>query len=223
MKLCKSLRRARGVVTVMLMTAVAGLGQSVFASPPITLPVANPSFENPALASGASLNAAIPDWSNTTGSSRQVRYPTPVIPGTHLNQIAEFFGGGAVAQSLGHSIVADATYTVDCLFGWAGGGLSGVVELYAGGTLIDGAVVGGTLLTSDVRVAAAGGDFTMEEFSFNWTAPASGGPVGQNLSIRLGRADAFLISSVAFDNIRVSYVPIPEPASALLLAGAGRC
>ncbi len=182
------------------------------------IPVANPSFEEPALAPGASLNTPIPDWSNTLGASRGVWHSAGFVPGTHLNQIGQFFQNGAVAQNLGHSILPDTTYTVEYLFGWGGGGLTGVIELYAGGTVLDGTVVGGTLLAFDLRPVNPGGNFTMEEFSFNWTSPSSGGPVGQTLSIRLGRFDTFSVSSVTFDNIRVSYVP--EPTSAIMLAGA---
>lgn len=60
----------------------------------------------------------------------------------------------------------------------------------------------------------------MVAHSFDWTSPLGGLPVGENLSIRLAYSAGLSVS--LFDDIQVSYAPVPEPASAaLLLAGLG--
>lgn len=94
---------------------------------------------------------------------------------------------------------------------------SGVVELYAGGTVTNGVVTGGTFLDS-VEVTRPFLNPNVVEHTLAWTSPLSGLPVGENLSIRLSYGASGL-NVAMFDNIRVSYTPIPEPASAVLLAG----
>lgn len=90
------------------------------------------------------------------------------------------------------------------------------MELWAGGTLSNGVVTGGTLLASQTTCTSSG---VMNASSMDYTSPFAGFIIGQALTVRLvGTIHAG--SYVSFDNVRLSYAPVPKPASMLAL-GAG--
>jgi hypothetical protein len=188
----------------------------------ISVPVANPSFEDQVLPPGSFFFSPTPitGWTATaTGGSDRGLWHLNTIEGRDGNNVAFVGVGNSMAQDLGHAIVPNATYTVEFLFGSIGTSSVGVVELYAGGTVSNGLVTGGTLLDSLV-VTRELLNTRMTTRSFDWSSPLSGLPVGENLSIRLAYEAG--LSVPLFDNFQVSYAPIPEPASAaLLLAGLG--
>jgi hypothetical protein len=193
----------------------------------ISVPVANPSFEEQVLPPGGLFFSPTPitGWTATSigGSDRGV-WHLSFPNGQDGNNVAFFGGAGggtgsSIAQDLGHAIVANSTYTVGFLFGSIGLSAIGAVELYAGGTVSNGVVTGGTLLNS-LQVTPPFPATGMTTRSFDWSSPLSGLPVGENLSIRLAYVGGN--NAALFDNFQVSYAPIPEPASAaLLLAGLG--
>jgi len=207
-----------------LAAAAVGIGLSsvpVMADASVTVLVANPSFEAQVLPPGGLFFSPTPitDWTATAtgGSDRGLWHLVPI--GQDGNNVAFVGAENSLAQDLGHAIEANSTYTVEFLFGSNGLNAVGVVELYAGGTVSNGMVTGGTLLDSLV-VARNPLNPIMVGHSFEWTAPLSGMPVGENLSIRLAYQTGLNVAM--FDNIHVSYAPIPEPASAaMLLAGLG--
>lgn len=209
-----------------LVAAAAGIG---LASAPvmagggsITVPVANPSFEEQVLPPGGIFFSPTPitGWTATaTGGSDRGLWHFPENFGQDGNNVAFVGVGNSMAQGLSHAIVANSTYTVGFLFGSVGQSSLGVVELYAGGTVSNGVVTGGTLLDSLV-VTRPFFVTNLVAHTFDWSSPLSGLPVGENLSIRLAYAAGANVP--LFDNFQVSYAPIPEPASAaLLLAGLG--
>lgn len=208
-----------------LVAAAAGIG---LASAPvmagggsITVPVANPSFEEQVLPFNGLFFSPTPitGWTATaTGGSDRGLWHVPPI-GQDGNNVAFVGGGNSLAQALSHAIVANSTYTVEFLHSSNGQSAIGVVELYAGGTVSNGLVTGGTLLNS-LTVTRDPFSGIMQEYSLLWSSPLSGLPVGQNLSIRMAYVGGVSVS--LFDDFQVSYAPIPEPASAaLLLAGLG--
>lgn len=202
--------------------AVLALGSApVLAGASTDVPVANPSFEAQVLAPGGFFFSPTPitGWTATaTGGSDRGVWHVPAI-GQDGNNVAFFGGGNSAAQVLGHAIVPNSTYTVEFLYGSIGQSAVGVVELYAGGTVGNGVVTGGTLLESLV-VTRDPFNALMTAHSFDWSSPLHGLHVGEMLSIRLAYAAGVSVSF--FDNIQVSYAPVPEPAAAaLLLAGLG--
>lgn len=202
--------------------AFIALGSApVMAGASTTVPVANPSFEAQVLAPGGFFFSPTPitGWTATaTGGSDRGVWHIPAI-GQDGNNAAFFGGENSAAQDLGHAILPNSTYTVEFLYGSIGPSAVGVVELYAGGTVSNGVVTGGTLLDSLV-VTRDPFNALMTAHSFDWSSPLSGLPVGEMLSIRLAYSAGLSVS--LFDNIQVSHAPVPEPASAaLLLAGLG--
>lgn len=216
---------AKRSVLALLTGAATLLAQPVSAA--TSLSVINHSFEDPAQSpSGFVYSSAgpIPGWSTTAtgGADRGVWYTA--APGKLGNQIGFAYTGNAFAQDLAHNILADTVYQVDFLYGRVGSLVSELtVELWAGGSVDSGAILGGTLLGSlpvtpdDLSDTVSG---SLYGFGFSYMSPSAGSPVGQNLSIRLVASGT---SYSSFDDIRVSYAqPIPEPETyAMLLAGLG--
>lgn len=199
-----------------LAMAVAALVLPVAAASANTpIPVSNHSFENPTLSSGGYV-ASFPDWSTSAVSTGHAGIWNDSAIGKDGNNIVYLYTGYSLAQNLGHTIQPDATYTFDVLFGFydTGGGNSGLMEVYAGGTVEDGFVTGGQLLDSLTLVASDSS--TMDPFSFDWTAPSSGGGVGESLSVRLAMSPQATNGTYgSFDKVEVGLVP--EPASLSLL------
>lgn len=219
-----SLAALRGLCVAAATAAVAGHAFGAtpgMAGASIAIPVANPSFEAQVLPPGGFFFSPTPitGWTATAtgGSDRGVWHFVDI--GQDGNNVAFVGAGNSLAQNLGHAIVPNATYTLNFLFGSNGNTAVGVAELYAGGTVSNGVVTGGTLLDSLV-VSRPFFNPLLISHSLDWTSPLSGLPVGENLSIRFVWQGG--LSVAMFDNIQVSYAPVPEPASAaLLLAGLG--
>lgn len=201
--------------------ALMAFGFALPLSAQTLLPIDNASFEDPVYGFGGfgySNSGPVPGWTTTAtgGPDRGVWNTT--AGGKEAFQIAFVYGGNSFAQDLSHSILADSIYTVSYVFGRAGtAGIGGRVELWAGGTVANGVVTGGTLLASQTQVSLSGTD--MNPFSFVYQTPASGAPVDENLSLRFTHTSA-AGTFVSFDNFQVSVAPIPEPASAALALGA---
>ncbi len=180
--------------------------------------IENPSFEAQTLGSGDFFYSPtqITGWSSTAtgGADRGVWHTTAT--GKDAINIAFAYANNAIAQQLSATLVADRTYTLDYLLGRTGSTTDGSVELWAGGTVSNGVVTGGTLLASKTVNLNSG---VMTEYSMDYTSPSAGSIIGQALTVRLlgtTRGGSY----VSFDNIRLSANPVPEPASMLAL-GAG--
>lgn len=177
--------------------------------------IANHSFEAQTLGSGDFFYSPtqITDWSTTaTGFADRGVWNTTATGKDGIN-IAFAYRDNAIAQQLSHTLLADRVYTLDYLLGRTGSATVGRVELWAGGTLSNGVVTGGTLLASNTVALNSG---VMTEYSMDYTSPSTGSVIGQALTVRLlGTTGSG--SYVSFDNIRLSYAPVPEPASMLAL------
>ncbi|MBA4291446.1 hypothetical protein C0431_00575 [bacterium] len=183
----------------------------------VDLNIVNHSFEDPALGSGSFFYSPtpVPGWTATaTGGADRGIWNTAASGKDGLN-IAFVYGVNAIAQDLTHAILADTTYTVTYLVGRPGGGnFNSNVELWAGGSVANGAVTGGTRIANQTVVVPGIGD--MIEHSFTFTSPNSGGVVGQNLALRFTGPDNSG-SYVSYDNFRISTEAVPEPASMTVL------
>jgi len=186
-----------------------------------TIPVANFSFENPALASGA-FTLAVPSW--VVGGSEATFRPTipgqaNAIPdGLNVLALGNAGGAGTATQDTGVSLVANTIYTLSLdVLQRADFALSNyTISLFAGATL---------LASTSTPVTPTAGNFLLA--SLVYTSPAL--PASGTLSIQLaasGNASstAFVAGQADFDNVSLTGVTpnggTPEP-SALVLGGLG--
>lgn len=184
----------------------------------LDLNIVNHSFEDPTLSSGSFFYSPtlVPGWTATAlgGADRGIWNTS--APGKDGDNIAFVYGANAIAQDLTHAILADTTYTVSYVMGRPGtNGVIGNVELWAGGTVSNGAVSGGTLIAfQNINHGNNGGN--MLAYSFTYTSSTSSGAVGQNLSLRFtGPTNSG--TYLSYDNFRVSAEAVPEPATITIL------
>jgi hypothetical protein len=178
--------------------------------------IANSSFESPALTDGNftySNSGEVPGWSTTaTGAPDRGVWFTGAT-GKDGNQIAFVYPNNGFAQQTSQLIEPDTTYSMTYLAGRPGAaGVGLTAQLWAGGTVASGSITGGTLLASNLTIAA--GPATMTEYTFSYNSPAVGSVLGQPLSVRFANAGTTYVS---FDHIRVNTSPIPEPSTGAIL------
>lgn len=179
--------------------------------------ITNHSFEDPTLGSGSFFYSPtqMPGWSSTaTGGQDRGIWNTTATGKDGLN-IAFAYRNNAFAQQLSDVFVANRTYTLDYLQGRTGGPTRGTAELWAGGTLTNGVVTGGTLLASNTVQMNSG---TMDPFSLVYSTPGSGSMIGQPITVRFTGTTVSGESYVSFDNVRLNAVPEPITMVAM---GAG--
>lgn len=171
--------------------------------------IVNPSFENPQ--SSLTTNG-IPGWSWSSNSVTGVwRLPNGFFPAAAPDgsQIG-YINGSALAQQTGYTLLA-GTHEVSVFAGRRGDGFwaSFDLELWAGGTVETGDVVGGTLLgyTSFDFNSAALNSFT--PLSVAYVADPTDPLLGEALSVRFRRTEGRQIN---VDAVSYSFIPIPEPA-----------
>lgn len=193
--------------------AVTVLWTTLAVAAPIT--VLNPSFETPALGSGAFTSVTPPNWTDFGPSFDGVFNPQAfeLSPPTNGVQVG-YINAGGIFQVLTANLTANTVYTlmvdflarIDCC-GWPGAEL----DLLAGSSV----VASGTIPT------LAPGAVTTKTVTFT---ALSGNPLlGQALEVRILSAGNG--GQIDFDNVRLdgtSFVTggVPEPAS-VGLAGAG--
>lgn len=163
----------------------------------------------------------VPNW--TVGGGRASTYrPGPGIftdPVPDGLQVVALDIDASIAQQLGESLQANATYTLSTGVGSRNAypGFGGGIELYVGGTVTNGVVTGGTLLGSTI-VSPALGTFQTGTVTYNSTSASPG--LGQFLSVRLSYGGG---NQLSFDNVqldRVGGAETPEPGSVALLIGS---
>lgn len=201
-------------MSALILTSAA----SAYADP---LFIENHSFENPTLGSGSFFYSPtlVPGWTATaTGGPDRGVWNTSAA-GKDGQNISFAYRNNALAQQLVYGLVGGGDYTLTWLMGRTGNATRGTVELWAGGTVANGVVTGGTLLASSTNQLDQD---PMTEYSLNYVAPTTGSIIGQTLAIRLVGTMVSGESYVSFDNIRLAG-PVPEPATiaALGLGFAG--
>lgn len=187
----------------------------------VSAQILNPSFETPALTLGQNTFEGIPDWS-VSGTPVGVWYPaagffnTPVPDG---NQIGYTNGNTAVAQQLGTTLLP-GSYTFSARIGQRNDTATGTLalELWAGGTVTTGNVIGGTLLSSAIYrpdIEQIKGNFV--NGSTSYTALTGDPFIGQPLTVRFRGIDSV---QTDFDDARLTIVgtaAAPEPGTLALL------
>jgi hypothetical protein len=208
---------------------------------PISVP--NFSFEDPALNPGENSNGgnglndttAITDWTITappsSAQNNGVFFPTSGFSSTNplpapadSDQTAYVFPGAAggtcsiaTTNSLG-TVAADMLYTLTVALGnWS-------VQSFNSGTYTIEILANGTAVASNTLAGSSITQGTFEDLSANFTSPASGGVVGESLTIRLSGLAGANNDEGFFDNVRLdasAAVPEPGACTLLIVAAAG--
>lgn len=202
----------RGFVLTLVVMSVA-----VASAQPIS--INNASFENQPLSLGSFFYSPTPidGWTSTaTGGADRGVWNTSA-PGKDGENIVFAYGANAIAQQLTATLQPNTIYNLDYLIGRTGGTITGTVELWAGGTVANGVVTGGTLLQSQAETLNSS---SMAARTLTYTSPTSGSTIGQLLTIRLAGAPATGSTYVSFDHIRLNAVPEPATLSVLALGVA---
>ncbi len=175
----------------------------------------NGSFELPAAAPGGFVNGSINGWSGPTGQvfwhgvTAQAALP-PLVDGSQAAFVNNFAGGGgtptsnAICQQLTDVLERDVAYTFSAFFGWRNdnGESTGSIELWAGGTVSQGSVSGGTLLASK-SVKLTKGQFVPASVTFLSVSPWD--HLGEKISVRLvGTPVANAFAQTNFDAAKLS-------------------
>lgn len=188
--------------------------------------IINPSFEAD-VAGAQNLTAGTPitGWStNGTGQgSWDIRGPfgfgvwepfwTQTAPDG--NQIA-YINDGAAAQQTGFRVI-EGVQTLSVMAGnradaWVSADFT--IQLWAGGTVSNGDVVGGRFLASHLVQMATITPGTFSPFSVSYTAGALDSSLGNLISVRLANFSGHQIN---VDDVDLQFAPVPEPASMVAL------
>lgn len=198
-----SFRRA----AILSLSLLAGVSSSeVWARPGLV----NGSFELPAAAPGGFVNGSINGWSGPTGQvfwygvAAQSALP-PLIDGSQAAFVNNFGTGSgipsshAIAQQLDDVFEPNTFYTFSAFMGWRNDNAEslGTIEIWAGGTVSQGDVIGGTMLVSK-SVSLTKGQFIPASVTCLTHQPWD--LVGQKLSVRLvGRPKTNTFAQTNFD------------------------
>jgi hypothetical protein len=201
------------------------LGGVTASSRAATLPVANFSFESPLLADGDFTNGIVVDGFTLSGAGVQ-NATNSQFPGTsgdnpgNLPATAEgkqfaFLNGGAanvVYQDVG-DLSANTVYTLTIALGSRLDQANGSIYLgfQNGINNIDGTLLS---LSSPLQSPTAFSG-TFRDVTFSFTTPSS---VSGDLTIFIQNVDD---TPNVIDNVRLTAVAVPEPASLALLLGGG--
>ncbi|MBV9008813.1 MAG: PEP-CTERM sorting domain-containing protein [Verrucomicrobia bacterium] len=169
---------------------------------------------------------AITNWTITappsSGTNNGVFYPASGLTPENGNQVAYVFPGATGAtcsitttSSLG-AIAANMLYTLTVALGNGGGNLS----TFNTGTYTIELLANGTPVATNMLAGSAIPNGTFRDLSTVFSSPASGGVVGDALTIQLSATSGSTNDEGFFDNVRLTASPIPEPAT-VLLTGAG--
>jgi hypothetical protein len=157
----------------------------------------------------------ITNWSSTAiGFPARGIWNSATI-GKHERNTAFVYTNNIIAQQLSATLIPIRTYTLTYLLGRTSGPAMGTVELWAGGTLVDGVITGGGLVAyQDIILNTQ----RMNEYSMVYDSSYGSIYAGLPISIRLLTRSTN--QYVKFDNIRLSIDSVPEPVSTPAL-GAG--
>lgn len=184
--------------------------------------IENWDFEDPPLSLGAAVYSGtlptVPGWSTTAtgGADRGIwNAPNRFNMPNDYGQVAFIYDGNAFAQQLNLSVASGVDYTVSFLSGWAtgqGAPTGGHAELWAGGTVANGVVTGGTMVASlDIdSVGWSGTAGQLVPLSYTWTGTAA--HIGEVLTVRFSKSTSGYWS---FDKVTMNAVPEPMTLATL--------
>ncbi|MFC5344131.1 IPTL-CTERM sorting domain-containing protein [Brevundimonas staleyi] len=163
--------------------------------------IANPSFETPTLTAGQT-TTSVPGWTVNSSRPSGIAYNIPELTTSSGNQW--LFFRREISQQTTTIIEAGQTYTLTGDFGvrtdrpFPALPQPASLELWAGGTAMNGAIPGGTFI-GGTGVDVVAGQFTPG--TFVWTVPPGSPFVGQLLSVRLTPSVG---DEIAADNISLT-------------------
>ena len=187
-----------------------------FLSVPVSADFINGNFENPPIGSGT-FNLVLPGWSQSGGAAAGVwnipadfsQFDAEAPEGTQIG----YSNNVSMAQQSSRILTQDAV-TLYAFAGRRGDANAGsfTMELWAGGTVVNGVVSGGSLLSSvdfdHTQISAS----SFLEIQTGYT-PTIGDPlIGQLLSARFERT-----AGLQMNMDRVSFSPVPEASSAMVM------
>lgn len=190
--------------------------------------IRNGSFEDPGfdLGSGAVTLNDIPQWSLSDSSGVeqtagvQIFPYNPFFPAPAANgRQALFLSGRTVAQRLTATVIegSQAVRAQGALYSSISAG-SWRMKMFAGGSIENGAVVGGTLIAQALYDETGRPEHTWETVTMEYVAGANDPHLGKFLFISLEQTGT---ETALIDNLQFDANPVPEPATLGLLALGG--
>ena len=169
----------------------------------------NASFEEPVMAQGSWGTAGLPGWTNGSGDTGAWNIPSSsffVAEAPHGTQIG-YSNSIQVAQQSSVGLI-EGLNEVTVMGGRRQDSFAGSfdLQLWVGGTVVNGTVIGGEMLssTSFVHTTIPVSSFTLISTSF--TAAANDPRLGQLLTVRFFKTSG---SQMNWDDVRMSAVPEP--------------
>ncbi|WP_423779635.1 IPTL-CTERM sorting domain-containing protein [Brevundimonas nasdae] len=206
-------RRRNALASLFNLAGVAAVACLALAAPATAQNyVANPSFETPALAPDESTVGSIPDWTGRQNSPFGVAYERAALMTPNVTQWAYTnSGANAIAQRTTKEVVANEVYELTAEFGQRtdNPAVTLTLELWVGGAVTRGEVVGGTLVGTQ-SVTPVAGQFAPA--TVRWTAPSAGPWIGQRLSVRLANSSG---AQANYDNVSLTATPGVAPVPTL--------
>ena len=122
-------------------------------------------------------------------------------------QLCAASGANAIAQRTTKEVVANEVYELTAEFGQRtdNSAVTPTLELWVGGAVTRGDVVGGTLVGTQ-SVTPVAGQFAPA--TVRWTAPSAGPLIGQRLSVRLANSSG---AQANYDNVSLTATPGVAP------------
>ena len=204
-------------VATSLLFLVAGATGQVWGA---TIPVVNAGFENPTLVNGGSTPSA-PGWISIPVGNSGIQNPTTLIfpseapEGQNVAYINTLPNQTSILeQTLSTTIAPDIIYTLEVDVGRRLD-QAGLGKFFAPRIQLQ--TAGGLVLASSGCLHGSFGSFVT--CTATYTAPTTGGPLGQALKISLQNiGQSGSTEQANFDNVRLAAVPLP---AAVFLFGSG--
>ena len=207
--------RGKSLTSLFNLAGVAAVACLALAAPATAQNyVSNPSFEDPAVAPGGSTVGNIPGWTGSLAGPVPfgIGYERAQLMTPNGNQWAYTNdGANAIAQQTVKTVVANEVYELTAEIGQRtdNPGFTPTLELWVGGTVTDGGVVGGTLVGAQT-VTPISGQFV--PVTVQWAAPAGGPLIGQRLGVRLANSSG---AQANYDNVSLTATPGVAPVPTL--------
>lgn len=180
--------------------------------------IVNASFEDPHLNNGSFNTSGINGWS-TNGVAGVWNIPTSSFflaeapDGTQIG----YSNGSSIAQQTS-SVLNVGLTTLTCMGGRRHDSLAGSfkLQLWAGGSVANGNVTGGTMLSETLYDHTTQAIDSFALVTVNYTSTANDANLGKNLTVRLLQTAS---NQMDFDDVRLNTVPEPATFVAIGIGG----